>query len=169
MKTITTLMMAACVSVGCGGGTDRLFSIDPQKELKDLTAEERIQLCEELNTTRQSRISWESSCTLVGVMIATAKNAGAESCRTAFSDCMAEGPGAVSCKEAGQEPLNCSVTVSELEKCLVDVIDIQVTLFDSLSCSDVAGSYQKYKDYLDLISKNCINTITDSCVQAPNL
>jgi hypothetical protein len=138
-KLLAVVLSACClVLASCGDGDGGDQSIDGATPISDLTADQRLQLCERYADTMNAVMTQEVTCLMVGIDEEDASG-GTTTCEEVYDICIedaAEVFAACYPDEIAADDLSgCSATADDLDDCLYDWAAAWQVSVSDLSCS----------------------------------
>ncbi len=141
MRTLLRLSLLSALilpAVACKGPT----GLNADKNLNDLSADEKKSGCESLVEYSEKKISEDDVKRLACITVAVldvAFGGSEESCNSTYDQCLQEATatqdGNTSCELEGD--ITCTATVEEYEACVDERIDATLELIKSFSCAEL--------------------------------
>ena len=155
-------LVAGLLTMGCGSsGSSVDLPFEKDKAVKDLSADERQQLCKAGLEGLRDAYGAEL-CSLMGLV---SDLAGEESCESARESCLDETFDTSSCEAGEAQPVNCDVTIGEVEACMNDMLALADDLMPEISCSSSLSDLQDIDvgDFDDLEAPGSCKAIDEQC------
>lgn len=140
----SSLLVMVMLGSACSGKTDAITKVDGKKTFDKLTADDRKQLCSDLEAFgkkhRNPKADQEMSCKMTAVFEAGSSEDAAEkkaACKESYDKCMSQPPpeakpDSIDCKFLDE--LTCNVTIDEFIGCVREQMAASKSLGAELSC-----------------------------------